>query len=141
MSDRRVPMPVPPEVAFDYFVDPRRRPEWQSSLARVEGVTGEPRVGQTWVDVTKPGPRPVMETTELDRPRRWTERGTWHGISAVLTLEFSPAAGGCEVAYTMRLDGRGPLVLVTAALNLIAPLAVRADLSRAAGILSRGADG
>ena len=59
----------------------------------------------------------------------------------MLTLEFSPAAGGCEVAYTMRLDGRGPLVLVTAVLNVVAPLAVRADLRRAAGILSRGADG
>ena len=70
------------EVAFDYLADPRHRPEWQSSLARVEDVDGEPRVGQTWVDVTTPGLRPAMETTELDRPHRWTERGTWRGFSA-----------------------------------------------------------
>ena len=29
---------VPAEVAFDYLVDPRHRPEWQSSLRRVEDV-------------------------------------------------------------------------------------------------------
>ena len=44
---------VPADVAFDYLVDPHRRPEWQSSLRRVEDVgTGAPRVGQRWVDVT-----------------------------------------------------------------------------------------
>lgn len=31
---------VGPEVAFDYLVDPQHRPEWQSSLARLEQVTG-----------------------------------------------------------------------------------------------------
>ena len=29
---------VPVEVAFDYLVDPHHRPEWQSSLRRVEDV-------------------------------------------------------------------------------------------------------
>ena len=29
---------VPAEVAFDYLIDPRHRPEWQSSLRRVELV-------------------------------------------------------------------------------------------------------
>ena len=54
-----IAFPVPCEVAFDYLADPARRPEWQSSLARVEDVDGEPRVGQTWVDVTRPGLRPL----------------------------------------------------------------------------------
>ena len=58
------------ETAFDFLVDPRRRPEWQSSLRRVSEVDGEPRVGQTWVDETKPGIKPRMQTTELDRPSR-----------------------------------------------------------------------
>ena len=60
---------VPAEVAFDYLVEPANRPRWQSSLSRVEQVTGPVAVGQTWVDVTTPGLRPRMETTELDRPR------------------------------------------------------------------------
>ena len=92
---------MPREVAFDYLADPHHRPEWQSSLARVEDVDGEPRVGQTWVDVTKPGMRPAMETTELDRPHRWTEVGTWRGFSATLTLTFTATATGCDVEPTM----------------------------------------
>ena len=77
---------MPPDAAFDYLADPFNRPAWQSSLKRVEDVDGAPRVGQTWVDVTRVGVRPLMETTELERPHRWTERGTWRGFDATLTL-------------------------------------------------------
>ena len=81
---------VPAEVAFDYLVDPRNRPAWQSSLTRVEDVDGEPRVGQRWTDVTRPGLRPAMETTELDRPHRWSEEAP--GVASFgLTLSFTPA--------------------------------------------------
>nr|WP_197687744.1 MULTISPECIES: SRPBCC family protein [unclassified Nocardioides] len=124
------------EVAFDYLSDPRRRPEWQSSLARVEQVDGEVRAGQTWVDVTRPGPRPRMETTELDRPRRWSERGTWRGLAAVLTLDFAEVRAGCEVTATMRVSGRGAAALPARVLGLLAPRAVRADLRRAARLLT-----
>lgn len=127
---------VPCEVAFDYLADPRRRPEWQASLSRVERVDGEPRVGQTWVDVTRPGFRPVMETTELDRPRRWTETGTWRGISATLTLTFADAAAGCDVEPTMTLRGRGAAAPIARVLALAAPYAVRGDLRRAASRLT-----
>lgn len=127
---------VPREAAFDFLADPHRRPEWQSSLARVERVDGEVRLGQTWVDVTRPGPRPRMETTELDRPRRWSERGTWRGFAAVLTLEFAEAPGGCRVIATMRVSGRGAAALPARVLDLLAPLAVRADLRRAASRLT-----
>ena len=50
--------------AFDYLVDPRHRPEWQSSLRRVSAIDGDVRVGQTWVDETKPGLKPLMRTTD-----------------------------------------------------------------------------
>lgn len=123
---------VPCEVAFDYLADPRRRAEWQSSLARVEDVDGEPRVGQTWVDVTRPGLRPSMATTELDRPRRWTEVGTWRGISATLTLVFTATPSGCAVEPTMTLRGRGVAAPLARVVALVAPTAVRADLRRAA---------
>jgi hypothetical protein len=127
---------VAPEVAFDYLVDPRHRAAWQSSLARVEDVEGEPRVGQTWTDVTRPGLRPTMETTELDRPRRWAERGRWRGFAAGLTLTFVPAGTGCEVRFTFEVAGRGLLRPVGTVLTAAAVPAVRADLRRAADILS-----
>ena len=122
-----VPFAVPCEVAFDYLADPRHRAEWQASLARVEDVDGEPRVGQTWVDVTRPGLRPRMETTELDRPHRWTERGTWHGVTATLTLEFAATPGGCDVTASFE---------IARLLRVPALWAVRSDLRRAAGKLS-----
>jgi uncharacterized protein YndB with AHSA1/START domain len=132
---------VPAEVAFDYLVDPHHRPEWQSSLRRVEDVdAGAPRVGQRWVDVTVPGLRPRMETTRLERPDTWSETGTWRGFDAVLTLTFEPADDGCEVGVEMRLTGRGPARPLAAVLNVLSPRAVRADLIRASRILSRPTD-
>jgi uncharacterized protein YndB with AHSA1/START domain len=123
-------------VAFDYLADPHHRPEWQSSLARVEDVDGEPRVGQAWVDVTKPGMRPAMETTELERPHRWTEIGTWRGFSASLTLTFAATPTGCDVEPTMELRGRGLWSPIALALRSLAPYAVRADLRKAASRLT-----
>jgi uncharacterized protein YndB with AHSA1/START domain len=124
---------VPAEVAFDYLVDPHRRPEWQSSLRRVEDVSGEPRVGQTWVDVTKPGLNPAMETTVLERPRLWAETGTWRFVRADLTLRFEPAgAAACDVHFRFRIHALGPVGLVA---SLGSVRAVEADLRHAARIL------
>lgn len=146
MSGRRrkdVVFHVPVEVAFDFLVDPRNRPRWQSSLRRVEDVTpAEPGVGQRWIDVTAPGFRPAMETTALDRPRAWTERGTWGPIAAELTLTFAARETGCVVRPTFTLSGRGPAALVARVLGALAPYAVRSDLERAADLLvSEGAAG
>ena len=132
-AEGRVALAVPREVAFDYLVDPRNRPEWQSSLARVSAVDGEPRVGQTWVDETRPGLKPRMRTTELDRPRRWSESGSWRFVRAELTLVFDDAPGGCTVGYRFRIHALGPIGF---ALSGLAVRAVRADLRRAARILS-----
>jgi uncharacterized protein YndB with AHSA1/START domain len=133
-----VPFGVPPEVAFDYLADPRNRPAWQSSLSRVEAVTGEPRIGQRWVDVTRPGLRPSMETTELDRPHRWAEIGRWRGLRAALALTFVAAEPGCEVVFEFTVEGDGLLLPLGVALNTVAVPAVRADLRRAARILGAG---
>jgi len=129
----RVGFGVPREVAFDYLVDPRHRPEWQSSLRRVSAVDGEPRVGQTWVDETTPGLKPRMRTTELDRPAHWSESGTWRFVRADLTLDLDDAPGGCTVAYRFRIHALGPVGL---ALSTVSARAVGADLERAARILS-----
>lgn len=115
---------------------------WQSSLRRVLDVSpDEPAVGQTWTDVTTPGLRPRMETTVLDRPRRWTERGTWQklgrGVRAELTLTFEEAGAGCLVSAEATVAGLG----VGAVLTRLAPYAIRSDLRRAARILSERASG
>jgi len=124
---------VAADVAFDFLVDPRNRPEWQSSLRRVEDVVGEPRVGQTWTDVTWPGLRPTMRTAVLERPLRWSESGRWRAVRADLTLSFSPAGAGCEVRYDFRLRILGPIGLAITALSVPA---VGMDLRRAARMLS-----
>jgi Polyketide cyclase / dehydrase and lipid transport len=121
-----VAFPVPSEVAFDYLADPRNRADWQSSLARVEDVDGVPRVGQTWTDVTRPGLRPRMETTVLDRPHRWAERGTWRGITATLTLDFADTPTGCDVTASFE---------IARLLRAPALRAVRSDLRHAASTL------
>ena len=121
-----------PEVAFDYLVDPANRAQWQSSLARVEDVVGEVGLGQRWVDVTRPGLRPAMQTTTYERPHRWAEIGTWRAVRATLELTFSPTAAGCDVTYGFRISGPGPLRPLGLLLSLGSAFPVRADLRRAA---------
>ena len=129
MAGGTVRFGVPAEVAFDYLVDPRNRPAWQSSLREVEDVDGQPRLGQTWTDVTKPGLRPAMRTTELERPVRWSESGTWRFVRADLTLRFEPVdAAACDVHYEFSIHALGPLGRLA---SVFSRPAVGADLRRA----------
>ena len=123
---------VPREVVFDYLTDPRNRPRWQASLARVEQVAGPVAAGQTWVDVTKLGIRPRMLTTEYVRPVRWAETGQWRGVRADLALGFHATIRGCLVRYRFRIQMLGPLGPLA---SVAAVPAVRADLRAAARAL------
>jgi hypothetical protein len=123
------------EVVFDYLVDPRNRPEWQSSLRRVSSVVGEVGLGQTWVDETKPGIKPRMRTTEYDRPARWSESGTWRFVRAELSLDLEDADGATSyVDYRFRIHALGP---VGALASLVSVRAVGSDLRRAASRLAK----
>ena len=129
---------VPAEVAFAFLVDPANRPLWQSALRRVEDVPpADPAAGQTWIDVTAPGLRPAMETTVLEPPARWTERGTWRSVTAELTLTFEPDGDGCRVRADATVTGP----LIGRMLTAVAPYAIRGDLRRASRILSERASG
>jgi len=130
-----VAFPVPAEVAFDYLVDPVNRPQWQSSLASVTDVRGEVGPGQTWTDVTKPGLRPAMRTTAFDRPRAWSEDGTWKVVTAILALTFTPTTTGCDVGFRFRITGPGPVRALGLLASAASVLPVRADLRAAARIL------
>ena len=124
--------------AYDYLVAPANRPEWQSSLKAVADVVGpDGVVGQSWDDVTTVGIRPRMELTDADRPHRWSEKGTWRGFSAILTLCFTPAGDGCDVASTLQVRGSGLARPLGAVLDRAAPYAVRSDLRRAAKLLQQ----
>lgn len=138
---RAVAFDVPVDVAFDYLVDPRNRPQWQSSLRRVEDVEGDPRVGQTWVDVTGPGLRPAMRTTALEHATTWTEQGVWRRIEATLTLRFTPSGAGCLVTAEAAVSGRGLARPLGPLITRAAALAVPGDLRQAARILSERAAG
>lgn len=128
---------VPAEVAFAYLVDPANRPQWQSSLRRVEDVRpATPGVGQTWTDVTSPGLRPAMETTAFEPSTIWTERGTWRGISAELTLRFVSRPGGCTVSAEALVRGAGLLRPLGPVITRAAGFAVPGDLRRAAALLA-----
>lgn len=140
MSGRVAPIrfEVSCEEAYDYLVDPANRAEWQSSLRRVEQVRGPDGViGQTWIDVTTAGVRPLMELTDAERPHRWSEVGRWRGFGATLTLTFTPVGSFCDVTPSMSVYASGLLRPIGGLLDRLAPLAVRSDLRRAATILAR----
>lgn len=136
-----VDVPAPVEVAFDYFADPVNRPEWQSSLRRVENVAGEIGVGQTWTDVTAPGLRPRMSTVEYDRPRRWCESGRWRGLVVRAELDFAPIGpDACRVTMDVAWSGGLVARMLGNAAGTVGRPALRADLRRAASVLSQRPD-
>ncbi|MFC8315709.1 SRPBCC family protein [Gordonia sp. NPDC057258] len=144
--DTVVSFDAPIDVTFDYLADPTNRPEWQSSLRRIDDLrpigdrAGD--VGTSWTDVTVvPGVSPRMEVTACESRRRWQEIGWWRSIDAVLTLTFAERDGGgrdggtdvhAEAVLTVPAIGR----LLLTATRWPAAQAVRADLERAARLLA-----
>lgn len=130
---------VPVDVAFAYLSDPRHRPEWQSSLKRVELLDdGAPRLGQRWLDHTSVGLAPEMVITEMETDRVWSETGRWRGIEADLRLGFAPVDGGvgCRVEAAFEVRGSGLLRPVGWAATGAGLFAVRSDLAKAGRILA-----
>ena len=144
--DTVVSFDAPIEVTFDYLADPTNRPEWQSSLRRIDDLrpigdrAGD--VGTSWTDVkVVPGVSPRMEVTACESRRRWQEIGRWRSVDAVLTLTFADRErgerdGGTDVhaEAVLTVPAIGGLVLT--ATRWPAAQAVRADLERAARLLA-----
>lgn len=125
-----------PEACFRFLVDPRNRPQWQSSLRAVEVHDTEVAVGMRWRDVTVIGLRPELEITRMEPFRLWEERGTWRGVEAVLALHFTGLPDGTRISPTLGLTGRGPARAAAAVARRLAPAAITADLRRAAAIIT-----
>ena len=123
-------------AAFEYLADPRHRPEWQSSLRRVELLDeGAPRVGMRWRDITAVRMAPELTITELEPNVLWAETGRWRAIEADLTLRFAPHRGGCSVDVEFEVRGRRLPAAVGWAASRAGLFAVRSDLRRAGRIL------
>lgn len=132
-----VDFPQPVSVVFALLADPRRRPEWQSSLRGVELLAeDEPAVGSRWYDVTVVGVRPLMEITAWETDRYWAERGRWRGVEVELELLFDELPGGSRVRATATTRAPGWRRPVGLALAALGPMAARSDLRRAARLLS-----
>lgn len=128
---------VAPDVACAYLSDPVHRPEWQSSLRRIELVdAGEPHVGQRWEDHTAVGLVARMTTTHLEPGVRWSETGTWRNVTADLTLTFRPHGTGCTVGVVFGIRVSGLLAPVGPLATLGGLPAVKADLAAAGRLLS-----
>ncbi|MGN0064979.1 MAG: SRPBCC family protein [Nocardioides sp.] len=133
----RVRFSVPPQRAYDYLVDPRNRPRWQSSLRGVELLDPLPvRAGMRWTDVTWPGLRPRMTLSTHAPPRRWVEHGTWWVVGAELALDFQEDRDGCLVGVSFVLRGPRAATPLLALLTRLARPVVLADLRRAAADLA-----
>ena len=140
MPGVQVPFAVTREVAFDYLVDPLKRPQWQSSLRRVDDVGPmPPQVGTAWRDVALGGVASQMELTVVERPARWAERGTGtgpgKGVVMDLELAFEETTTGCLVTADVVVAREEATRLLRALTAWWLPKAVRRDLVRAAGIL------
>jgi uncharacterized protein YndB with AHSA1/START domain len=133
-----VELAAPVEAVFGYLSDPARRPEWQRTLRRIEGLRGDGGIGTTWRDVTAVGARPRMEVTELEPAMIWAETGRWRGIEAGLRLRFAAAPHGTVVVATVAVTTVWFLWPVGWVLRRLAPYALRSDLRRAARRLGSG---
>lgn len=132
-------LPQSPPVLFAYLVEPRNRPEWQSSLRSVDLIDeGDPHEGMSWVETTSVGIRPHMEIVELAPFRVFTEVGEWRGVEGRLTLRFLGQRGGSRVRVEVELSGSGAWRIVANTAGWLSERAIRRDLETASANL-RGA--
>ena len=144
--DPSVLVRAPRDEVFAYFADPRNRPEWQGSLARVELLSadgspgdGEPHVGMRWVDHVKVGPPFTLQISGLEQGTLWSEVGSAGPFTAFGTLLFSDEGGveggATRVRCVARVRGRGPAVPFGIPATLLGMALVRGDLRRAKRVL------
>jgi uncharacterized protein YndB with AHSA1/START domain len=139
--DASVFVPAPRPTVFAYFADPRNRPEWQGSLARVEMLDeGPPRVGMRWIDHVRVGPAFELQIIGLQEDRLWAEAGSTGPFTAFGTLLFedesSGGVSGTRVQCVARVRGRRLARPLGWPATAVAGVLVRNDLARAARVLA-----
>ena len=143
--DASVFVAAPRQRVFDYFADPRNRPEWQASLASIElldplAPEQEPYVGLRWVDKVKVGPPFELQISRLEPGQLWSEVGAAGPFTAYGTLVFEDetrnGATGTRVHCIARVHGRGVARPLGPAATVLGVALVRVDLGRAARVLA-----
>ena len=133
-------------LVYDYFAEPRNRPQWQASLRRVEVLDeGEPRAGLRWVDHVVGAPPFRLRITRMDPGELWAETGSSGPFTAYGTLLFEDAerdgVAGTRVTMIARVTGRGVAGVLAPFAMVVAAALIRNDLARAARILGRPGPG
>lgn len=143
--DASVFVAAPRSLVFDYFADPRNRPEWQASLAAIELLDPlapgqEPYVGLRWVDKVKVGPPFELQISRLEPGQLWSEVGAAGPFTAYGTLVFEDetrdGTTGTRVHCIARVHGRGVARPLGPAATVLGVALVRVDLGRAARVLA-----
>ncbi len=143
--DASVFVAAPRRVVFDYFADPRNRPEWQASLASIELLDPlarreRPYVGLRWVDRVRVGPPFELQISRLEPDQLWSEVGSAGPFTAYGTLVFEDetrnGVRGTRVHCIARVHGRGIARPLGPAATVLGVALVRVDLRRAARVLA-----
>jgi uncharacterized protein YndB with AHSA1/START domain len=95
----------PPAEVFAYVTDPRRFPEWQKDVVRVEPA-GEHRFATTrrfaraeWTL--------LQEIVASEPPHHWVVRGVDGPIRPDATVTVEPSGTGSRVTFTLDFTGTG----------------------------------
>jgi hypothetical protein len=133
--DPAVFVAAPRPAVHAYLADPRNRPEWQGSLARVELLDdGPPRVGMRWVDHVRGGVRFPLRITGMVADELWVEQGSLGPLTAEVRLGFEDAVedgvAGTRVRVVVRVRGRGAARPAGWLATGVLSAAVRVDLPR-----------
>jgi carbon monoxide dehydrogenase subunit G len=107
----------PPEIVFDYMVDPANLAAWQTSKTLVEPLSeGPTRLGSRVRERTKPpGAREfeqIVEFTEFDRPHRFHVHVVEGPQPVDGTWTLAPEGDGTRVRFVAEGDLRGPMRLL-----------------------------
>lgn len=132
---------APQAAVFAVICDPRRRPDWQSSLHHVQLSTeGEPRLGTRWQEATRGGLSFTLEITEFERPKRWAEAARGRFADARIGVDLEALnAGSTRLSVFVEIDFKGLARLAAPVVKATMPLALRADLRRVEVLARRAA--
>lgn len=108
--EQSIDIRAPIEEVFDAITDPRRTPEWNTSITEVSGVTYPMQTGSTWSQTVMVAGRPVKlncKVTRYERPHDgevevsgdqrgyiWTRCASLDGSTRVVQrVEYEPPGG------------------------------------------------
>lgn len=96
---------VPPEWAFDIWVDPKRSVEWTEGLRTVSDLSGPAGQAGTRYRAGFGRVAGLVEVLVGDRPRRYVWRVRLGPLSAEFDTRFEATGSGTRMTETVRTRG------------------------------------